>query len=367
MVLARGETASFTVMLDAEAARNLALPLEVVGGAGLVTVPAAVSIPKGEISGRFDVEGLAAGGPVTIRVGLGESKGETQIHVVPRIASLAPAAPVQTYGQNQLFTVTLETPAPTAVELAISADPPGAVTLPSVVTMPADTTTQTFSVVGSHLGGPIAVRAAIGEHVAEAKVRVVGLWISEAMYNPSNGDDQKEWVELYNASGVSVDLTGMGIVAWLEPVNGALGGWQPVAKLLSGSIGANGCGAVGGPLKSPDSGLPASFPFIVGVDFSPDLGNAALRPASALGLRSADGLFIDAVIYGASNAELDRRRERGSARQRGRHQRPNRRPVDRAYERGRQLGGADGADAGQLHAPPAVVIRLPGHPGPYST
>ena len=109
------------------------------------------------------------------------------------------------------------------------------------------------------------------------------------MYNPSNEDTQKEWVELYNSGTISVDLTDMQVVAWLEPKNGNLGGWQPVAT-LTGTIGAGGRGAVGGPLRGPDNGTSANFPYVRGVDFSPDLGNAALHPASAVGLQHQDGL-----------------------------------------------------------------------------
>lgn len=126
---------------------------------------------------------------------------------------------------------------------------------------------------------------------------VSSLVISEVMFNPTGGDDQREWVELYNGTGADIDLTGYSI-GWggADYTTGTL--------QLSGVIGSGATYVTGGPLSDAGNGNPI---YDLALDFGPDLQNGgffadgvALFNVPAPSITPAT-VPIDAVIYGILN------------------------------------------------------------------
>lgn len=123
---------------------------------------------------------------------------------------------------------------------------------------------------------------------------ITDLWISEVMYNPSGGDNQREWVELFNAGGTAIDLSGYSL------------GWGTTdytagVLQLSGTIAPGQYFVIGGPTSDAGNGNPV---FDLAVDFGPNLPNptfastgVALFDMAATSI-TATTVPIDSVVYG---------------------------------------------------------------------
>jgi len=129
-------------------------------------------------------------------------------------------------------------------------------------------------------------------HAPVHAIPVAGLVISEVLYDPPGADNGREWVELYNAGGVPIDLA-----AWSLGYGGADYGSGTLQ--LSGVVAPDSYFLVGG---APDAG------FDLPVDFAPDLQNSGAvadglalfeLPADAIGPGSLPRF---AVVYGGVNA-----------------------------------------------------------------
>jgi hypothetical protein len=109
------------------------------------------------------------------------------------------------------------------------------------------------------------------------------------MYDPPGGDDELEWIKLYNGQDVDVDLTGFKL-AW--------GGtdYNYGQMFLAGTILAGQCFIVGGPKSDETNGFPA---IDQAYDFEPDIQNSG-STADGVALFQ-DDLMLDAVIYGKEN------------------------------------------------------------------
>lgn len=122
--------------------------------------------------------------------------------------------------------------------------------------------------------------------------------LSEVLYDATGADGGKEWIELYNASGVAIDLSSMSI--------GAGGGdYTNTTVQLEGTIAAGATFVVGGPDPAAD-GAPD---YDQEEDWSPDLQNSG-TVADGVALFNLRAAFVgpatvpvDAVIYGTSNTD----------------------------------------------------------------
>lgn len=123
---------------------------------------------------------------------------------------------------------------------------------------------------------------------------VTDLWLSEVMYNPNGGDNGREWIELYNASGSDIDLSGYSL-GWggADYTTGVL--------QLSGVIAAGDYFVVGGPTSDANNANP-SYDQVA--NFNPDLQNPLLFsdgialfdvPAASV---TTNTVPIHVVIYG---------------------------------------------------------------------
>ncbi len=119
--------------------------------------------------------------------------------------------------------------------------------------------------------------------------------LSEVFFDATGGDDQKEWVELYNDGAVAIDLAGYSL-GWggADYTTGTL--------QLSGTIAPGQYFVIGGPISDATNGNPT---FDLSVDFAPDIENSgiftaadgiALFDVTAVSITAAT-IPIDALIY----------------------------------------------------------------------
>lgn len=129
----------------------------------------------------------------------------------------------------------------------------------------------------------------------------VNLVISEVLYDPSGSDNESEWIELFNADTVSIDLSN-----WSLGYGG--GDYTNGTYQLSGTISPGETFLVGGPLSTADNSNPV---YDLALDFASDLQNSSSTgPADAIGLfnlpaslLTSTSIPVDAVIYGVSNTD----------------------------------------------------------------
>jgi hypothetical protein len=270
-------------------------------GGTTFTIPSQVTIPEGEIEASFAVSSVAVGGPFDVRATFGTSVQTSSVLVVPALISVGPQASGDVvYGTTGTFIVTLEANAQTAVDVDLSTTGGGPVTIPNTVTIPANSSSATFPVTGAALGGPATINASIGSVTVSTSARVVGLYFSEILYDVTGTDTMKEWIELYNASPLGIDVTGFRV-----QVANTMGPYGD-AMVLSGIVPVGGCVVVGGPLvgAAASNHTPEGFVYFVSADFSPDLGNAGSAtgdPGDGLNLVTTSGNVIDNVLYGRNN------------------------------------------------------------------
>jgi beta-lactamase superfamily II metal-dependent hydrolase len=130
-------------------------------------------------------------------------------------------------------------------------------------------------------------------------VPVGAIVLSEVMYDPSGADGGLEWIEIYNASAATIDLSGLSI--------GAGGGdYTNTQVQLEGTVDAGETFVVGGPTSSSDNANPT---FDLELDWSPDLQNSG-SVADGVALFNLRAAFvtattvpIDAVVYGTTNSD----------------------------------------------------------------
>ncbi|MEM7582322.1 MAG: lamin tail domain-containing protein [Acidobacteriota bacterium] len=123
------------------------------------------------------------------------------------------------------------------------------------------------------------------------------LLLTEVLYDATSTDDDHEWVELYNNTASTIDLTDLCIGS---------GGSDYTTSLvsLSGTVAAGATFVVGGPTSDANNGSPT---FDQAIDFSPDFQNSG-SDADGVALFNvrcsqvtASTVPIDAVVYGLNN------------------------------------------------------------------
>jgi hypothetical protein len=138
-----------------------------------------------------------------------------------------------------------------------------------------------------------------------------GLVISEILFDPVGGNGQRQWVELYNGTGASVDLSTFSL-GW------GRGDYTVGVFQLAGTLADGDTWVVGGPISDGRNGNPT---LDVAIDLAPNL-----RPGVGPGRTDGVALFdvvatsitptlapIHAVIYGLSTANTVLIYETGAA------------------------------------------------------
>jgi hypothetical protein len=295
LVVSHGKSVNATVTLDRAAPLGGQVVTLDSDAAGKLDVPGTVLVAPGQTSVTFAIGGVADGGPFTIDASIGEGTPTSIIaRVVPALASFTPGSADLTVGGAGTYTLTLDAAAPVPLTVALSTSAAGIATVPATVLVPQGVTAVNVSVSGVGLGGPATITAALGGGQVAAGARVLGLYLSEVLFDVTSTDTGKEWVELYNASTVAIDVTGMR----LRSANGASG--YVDSLVLAGTVPAGGCVVVGGPM---DSVGVTAVQYFQAADIAPDLGNASSGAADGLSLVTATGAIVDNVLYGTSNGD----------------------------------------------------------------
>ncbi|HLF26010.1 MAG TPA: lamin tail domain-containing protein [Anaerolineae bacterium] len=139
------------------------------------------------------------------------------------------------------------------------------------------------------VGGLQPVAAAPGEH----------LILSEVFYDPNGSDNGLEWVELYNPTSNTANLSNYSL--------GNAGNDYTTSRVqLNGMLPGGACWLIGGPTRNVANYLPL---FDQAIDFNPDFQNSDATAADGVALFNVpasaitpQSVPIDAVIYGPANA-----------------------------------------------------------------
>ncbi|HSA22685.1 MAG TPA: lamin tail domain-containing protein, partial [Myxococcota bacterium] len=273
-----------------------------------LTVPAQVVVPEGTRTAAVPLTGVLGGAaPVVVTASLDPDSLQADVVVldparVPVPVAFDPDPLSLGVGGRLTASVQLDIPGRAGGSpVALAAGDPSLLSAPLEVIVPEGAFSATFELVAL-LAGSTTLTASSGGADLVAQVEItdrplVGLILSEVLYDTSGEDSGLEWVEIYNGTNQAVDLAGYSL--------GAGGTDYTYSKLqLAGTIQPGGCFVVGGPTSSALNFNPV---LDQAQDFNPDIQNSGTTadgvalfavPAAQI---TAARVPIDAVIYGTTN------------------------------------------------------------------
>lgn len=142
--------------------------------AGVITVPASVTVPAGQTSVAVPVTSLALG-QAGITATLNASIASAVVGVVPppaQLVALEPPTHAMTVGATSSFTVRINAAQPGNTEIAITVDNPSVLQLPAMVTVAQGATSATFTATALAAGGAV-ITASVNNTQSAAAVQVV--------------------------------------------------------------------------------------------------------------------------------------------------------------------------------------------------
>ncbi len=216
------------------------------------------------------------------------------VEIVPTLIGLDPVETTIAPSSTATFTVTLDQPAPAGgEEVLLSVSPSDAGTIPASVVVPAGQTTEQFDYEDAGTATSVTISATLGDVTLEALVHVAeaqgGLVINEVDYD-QEGTDTAEFIELYNAGTVTVDLADMAVVL----VNGNGG-----AEYARFELASAGTLEPGGYLVLADDTVAVAEGVTV-LPLTADIQNGA--PDGIALITISDAAIVDALSYeGAIN------------------------------------------------------------------
>jgi len=244
--------------------------------ANLLVLGGGVTITAGQTSAPVRVTAMSGAGTVTLTAQLGTGPMLTaMVRVldgtqVPVLTGLTPAAVNVAPNGMTTLTVTLDVPAPaggTTVDLLLT--PTTAGTLPTSVLVLADAISA--AVVYQHSGADTSatVRASLGTAMFTSTITITvapvgGLVINEVDYDQAVNPDSTEYIELYNPTAASIDLTDVALI--LVNGNGTPAEYKRFPLVAAGSIAAGGYLVIG---------AAAVVPMGAGVKYTPPVGAGA--------------------------------------------------------------------------------------------
>lgn len=167
-----GATGTLTVTISA--VQSSATTIQVTASpSGLVTVPATVTVPAGQLTTTVPVTATALG-TAMVHVSLNSSMAESAVQVTPpppAIVSLLPSPLPLVVGASGTLTVTLNAGQLANTEVALSANPSATVQIPAIVTVPAGQTSASFTVSGLVVGSAM-VTASLNGTTKQALIQV---------------------------------------------------------------------------------------------------------------------------------------------------------------------------------------------------
>ena len=158
-----GATGTLTVRISA--VQSSATPIQITASpTGIVTIPATVNVPAGQLTTTIPVTAAALGSAM-IHVTLNSSMAEALVQVTPpppAIVSLLPSPLPVVIGANGTLTVTLNAGQLTNTEVNVTVDQPSLVQVPAIVTVPAGQTSASFTVTGLTVGNATVTASLTG-------------------------------------------------------------------------------------------------------------------------------------------------------------------------------------------------------------
>ena len=308
-----GETVEGTPYAPAEAQVRLDRPapdggvaVTLMSDASAVSVPESVVIPVGETAAAIffttdDSEPTSA----TVTAVLDGTEETLVAWTVPADATPLPVShtpdpAVVLVGSTVELTLTFSFPMPPGEDRTYAIAGDEFVTPPSEATLPALSRTLALTVTGDEVGdATITVAADASSYELDlvvAEASRTGLVLSEVFYDAdtgSAGDSGWEWIEIYNGTGVAVDLSTVRV--------GYGGGtYDDGTYELSGRIEPGGCFVFGGLESDASNGSPV---YDIARDFDPDIQNSGSRADAIALFRVGETVPLDAVVYGGTNED----------------------------------------------------------------
>lgn len=167
-----GATGTLTVRISAVQSSVTAIQVTT-APTGIVTVPATVTVPAGQLTTTISVTAAALGSAM-VHVSLNSSMAEALVQVTPpppAIVSLLPSPLPVVIGANGTLTVTLNAGQLANTEVSVTVDQPSFVQAPAIVTVPAGQTNASFTVTGLAVGHA-TVTASLNGTTKQAVVQV---------------------------------------------------------------------------------------------------------------------------------------------------------------------------------------------------
>jgi RHS repeat-associated protein len=156
-----GASTNLTLTISAAQATPTVVPLGA-GPAGIVAVPAQITIPAGQTSASFAVSATALG-QAGVTASLNGSSSSAVVNVIsPPVAvvSLLPATFTMNVGAVGAYTVTINATQPVNTEVALSVDNPALLQLPASVTIAQGQVSATFTVTARATGNAVITASA---------------------------------------------------------------------------------------------------------------------------------------------------------------------------------------------------------------
>jgi len=198
---------------------------------------------------------------------------------VPPLASISATAAHVRAGEETTVTVRAAAPVETDTDVIIDSADARVLGAPGLVTIPSGSSEASFTVRGLRPAQATALTATLGASTQQLGVSVGGLLISEILAAPS-AREGGQWIEIANASGVPIDLSGYRIGAGRMR-------YDELTLPLGSVLAPYGCLVLDGA-----SALPATLPS--GMD---QAGGVALFDGGGDG----GPLPLDAIVYGDDN------------------------------------------------------------------
>ena len=272
-----------------------------------LSITSPVFVPEGTTEVAIPMTGLGSADAASVHVTLDDVTLTAEVRVigpaeVPTPVAADPNPLSVSIDAEVVALIGFDIPGrPGGNTMTVSVLPAGVIDVPGEIDLEAGEIVAELPVTGVAAGtATVTVSSSVGTleiEVTTLDAPAVGLIITEVVYDVSGEDSGFEWVEIYNGSPGSVDLSGYSIAG-----GGTDYTWTQLQ--LSGTIDAGECWVVGGPNGNENNGNPA---YDIAMDFSPDLQNSG-STADAVGLFdipasdiNGSSVPLDVVIYGSSN------------------------------------------------------------------
>jgi len=208
------------VTLAGSATGNIFVAITSNDPTSLGVVGGGVIVSQGTSSAAVLLDGLQQSLAVTLTASLAAVSLDADVRVIggseqPQVAEIIPAVVSVPMFGSVFLDVWLDIPAgPAGIDVTLSLSPGTFGSVPSIVEVPADTLSATVEFSAGASTGTEVLTASLGASTAHATIDVIsegGLVINEVDYD-QDGTDTLEFIEIFNSSLASINLTNFSLV-----------------------------------------------------------------------------------------------------------------------------------------------------------